>query len=370
MSTVCSWNQCAGCMACVDVCPCAAIDVQVNITACNAVIQTEKCVHCNRCREVCPNVTPLQMKAPIEWHQGWALDQQIRSMGASGGYAAAIAQAFVREGGVVCSCTFAMGQFRFAFASTESELKKFQGSKYVKSNPAGVYKAIRTRLSRQERILFIGLPCQVAAVKKFFGCSKMENLYTVDLICHGTPSQKTLESYLQQNKVDLVNAVDVKFRHKHQYQLCVDGKSIGTPGVRDSYMVAFLNGLIHTENCYSCRYAQIERVSDLTLGDSWGSDMLAQNQSDGVSLVLCQTEKGKELLRTAGIHMENVDLQNAIEHNEQLRHPPIQSPSRVALLKILEENKNFNRALNKFLPKEGIKRIIKTILIKAGVFHL
>jgi coenzyme F420-reducing hydrogenase beta subunit len=354
-------------MACVDACSHAAISIQTDIAAYNAVIQEEKCVHCNRCRDVCPNGISLQTNAPLEWHQGWALDQQTRLMSSSGGYAAAISQAFVREGGVVCSCAFSGGQFGFTFADTELELKKFQGSKYVKSNPGGIYKAILARLNRHERVLFIGLPCQVSAIKKFVGHQKQENLYTVDLICHGTPSPKVLEIYLQQNGMDLRAAEDVNFRNKHLYQLCVDGKSIGTPGVSDSYMVAFLNGLIHTENCYSCRYAKIERVSDLTLGDSWGSDILTLHKADGVSLVLCQTVKGQELLRMAGIHMEKVDLQNAIEHNQQLRRPPVQPVCREMLLRKLRENKNFNRTVFRLMPKDGIKRTIKSILLKTGV---
>lgn len=369
MNTVCDLNQCAGCMACVDVCANGAIDVQPGIAAYNAVIHEEKCVRCNRCCEVCPNQAPLQTNVPIEWHQGWALDRQTRTMSASGGYAAAIAQAFVKNGGVVCSCTFADGKFGFSFADNESELKKFQGSKYVKSNPAGVYKAIQNRLNRQERVLFIGLPCQVAAVKNFVRSKNHQNLYTVDLICHGTPSQKVLEIYLQQNGMDISQANEIKFRNKDQFQICVNGNSIATPGVCDGYMVAFLNGLTYTENCYSCRYAKIERVSDLTLGDSWGSDVLTQHKADGVSLALCQTEKGQELLRGAGIHMEDVDLQNAMEHNQQLQRPSARPVWRDALLMKLMENKNFDRAVFRFLPKDGIKLTIKSILIKSGLLH-
>lgn len=38
----------------------------------------------------------------------------------------------------------------------------------------------------------------------------------------------------------------------------------------DKYTLAFLNSINYTENCYNCQYAKIERVSDLTIGDSWG----------------------------------------------------------------------------------------------------
>lgn len=38
MKTVCTTNQCAGCMACVDICPKSAITVQDNLDSYNALI--------------------------------------------------------------------------------------------------------------------------------------------------------------------------------------------------------------------------------------------------------------------------------------------------------------------------------------------
>ena len=42
--------------------------------------------------------------------------------------------------------------------------------------------------------------------------------------------------------------------------------------VQDMYTYAFLTSLDYTANCYSCQYATLSRVSDITIGDSWGSD--------------------------------------------------------------------------------------------------
>ena len=53
----------------------------------------------------------------------------------------------------------------------------------------------------------------------------------------------------------------------------------------------FLNSTSYTENCYECKYAKTERISDLTLGDSWGSRLTEDEIHKGVSLALCQTEK-------------------------------------------------------------------------------
>ena len=49
-------------------------------------------------------------------------------------------------------------------------------------------------LKEKKKVLFIGLPCQVGALKTVI--KENDNLYTVDLICHGTPSPKLLCDYL------------------------------------------------------------------------------------------------------------------------------------------------------------------------------
>ena len=52
--------------------------------------------------------------------------------------------------------------------------------------------------------------------------------------------------------------------------------------------MAFLCSLMYTDNCYECKYAKLERVSDLTIGDAWGTE-LTEEMKQGVSLALSQT---------------------------------------------------------------------------------
>ena len=66
-------------------------------------------------------------------------------------------------------------------------------------------------------MLFIGLPCQVAALNNYIKDKK--NLYTVDLICHGSPSPIILEKYLAENYVDIRKIKDLNFRNKDGFGL-------------------------------------------------------------------------------------------------------------------------------------------------------
>ena len=67
---------------------------------------------------------------------------------------------FIKSGGYVASCLFKNGDFVFEITNDLNEARCFAGSKYVKSNPTGIYKKINERL-KTNKVLFIGLPCQV-----------------------------------------------------------------------------------------------------------------------------------------------------------------------------------------------------------------
>ena len=368
MKTVCELNQCAGCMACIDICPKEAITIDDNLAAYNAVIDENKCIGCNACYKVCQSNHPAKLLSPIKWYQGWAVVPDVREYCASGGMATAISQAFVESGGVVCSCTFHNGEFIFEFAENIEDLKKFAGSKYVKSNPKGIYKKVKDYLKSGRKVLFIGLPCQVSALKNFVGAQYEDGLFTADLICHGTPSPMLLEIFLNQYGHTLTELQDIQFRAKTKIMVYWDYKGIITNGVSDKYSIAFLNSLTYTDNCYSCRYACKERVSDLTLGDSWGSGLPVNEQKKGISLMLCQTDKGDQLLKTANIHLEKVDIEKAIANNQQLSHPSVMPKGREKFYKGLKKH-GFNQLVFLQFPEKCLRQDVKRILIKLKIIR-
>lgn len=362
MKTVCERDMCTACGACIQICPKNALRIEDSMFANNAIIDEEKCVECNTCYKVCQVCNPLELKKPVYWKEGWSKDSEIRAYASSGGAAGAIERAFINEGGVVCSCVFDKGEFVFQIVDSEKEVRKFVGSKYVKSNPGEIYKKVRLLLRQGEKVLFVGLPCQVAAVKKYVG--KEELLFTIDLICHGTPSPKVLDKFLKDNTCNLAQTKDISFRQKTRFGLEADQKKFTAPNVRDHYMFAFLNSIVYTENCYSCRYARIERISDLTLGDSWGSTLEEEEKKKGVSLILCQTEKGKTLLDQSDLYLKDVDLQRAIENNHQLSHASAKPEQREKFLRLLKEGKKYSKAVLLCYPERYMKDMIKTLLYR------
>lgn len=361
-NTVCKLNTCTGCMSCINACPKAAIAINDSIESFNAEIDQSKCINCGLCEKVCPNISTVHLHAPIFWKQGWAEDT-IRRNSSSGGAASAFIKSFISFGGYAASCLFENGEFGFSVTNDFEKAKKFAGSKYVKSNPGDIYKQINQLLKQGEKVLFIGLPCQSAAVQNI--CGEQENLYTVDLICHGTPSPKLLKQFVAENGIDWRSITDIKFREGEYFGLESNGVRFTPRRVQDSYLRVFLHSVDYTENCYSCRYATLDRVSDITIGDAWGQ--LADTVTGGVSLILCQTEKGRQLVEAAGLYLEDVDLGKAVEANQQLNHPSNKHSGRKKFFRAIKKGRSFRWATVIVFPKESIKLSIKTGLIKINV---
>lgn len=78
------------------------------------------------------------------------------------------------------------------------EALSFNNSKYVESSLGDITKKIDKMLSDNKKVLFVGVPCQVAAVKNYINDNKkMNNLLTVDLICHGFAPMNYFKQHLK-----------------------------------------------------------------------------------------------------------------------------------------------------------------------------
>lgn len=350
MKTVCTIDTCTGCGACVDICPQKCISLSRDYFTVQAVIG-DSCVNCKACEKVCPRNKKVLKRNPVEWFQGWA-NPEIRRQGSSGGLATAIMTSFLKEGGSVCACLYNSGTFSFKIIEDVEQVELFSGSKYVKSDPEGIYISIKEMLKRKP-LLFVGLPCQVAAVQNYFNYD--ENLYTIDLICHGTPNVQLLDMFLSERGFKLSDLKDITFRDKHD-----KNDYIKLSRCVDEYMLAFLYSICYTNNCYSCDYAEISRVSDITLGDSWGTE-LTEELNGGISLVLVQTTKGHDLLEKCGVTLKQVNLQDAIRHNHQLEKPVDVTESRQVFIDELTNGKTFSEATFRAIPKAVIIQKLKRV---------
>ena len=354
MDIICKAEQCTGCAACMNRCPKKCIEMHEDsiMGHLHPIIDHTKCVDCGACKKVCPVNSPLNLQKPLTAYAGWDKSESEYESSTSGGAASAFARYVIRQGGVVYGCAMMPGiEVRHIRIDTEYDIRLLKGSKYVQSTIGDVYSKVREDLCQDRKVLFIGTPCQVAGVKSFIGERIAGNLYTVDLICHGTPSLAFLRRHILKKTKGVVP--DEIFFRKGAYLLLLlllSGKEIYRSSLfeqryQDIYYNAFFDGFSYRDSCNTCRYAQPNRVSDVTIGDFWGLDGdLPLEHPHGCSVLLPTTEKGMVLID--GIRSEfnlfERSVDEAVNGNEQLRNP---------------KKKNFRiKVFRKILPLFGIDK--------------
>lgn len=190
-------------------------------------------------------------------------------------------------------------------------MQKLRGSKYVHSDIGNTFIQARDNLKSGRLVYFTGTPCQIAGLKLFLR-KDYTNLITSDLVCHGTPSQKLFNLFVKGMEKDRnVRLIDYQFRDKKVFGWSCSSSSSSInrkTGKKKyhfydrnmvGYFQAFIKGNITREDCYKCPFACPERVSDITLADYWDiSDHHPEfpNRREGVSLILINSTKGRNLL--------------------------------------------------------------------------
>ena len=115
---------------------------------------------------------------------------EIRAKSSSGGVFTLLGKWAIENGGAVAGAAYTPDCYSVAhqIAETEAELAPLRGSKYVQSEMGMTYRQVKEILQADRPVLFTGCPCQVAGLYKFLG-KDYQNLYTVELVCHGVPAQ-------------------------------------------------------------------------------------------------------------------------------------------------------------------------------------
>ncbi len=359
---ICKSSDCTGCFACVNKCPKGCITMQEDVIGhIYPTIDDDVCINCGACVRVCPANSPVTFNTPSNTYAAYALDEDERRTSSSGGAAAEFSKAVILNGGVVYGCSSVFeNELHHIRVETLEELTHLKGSKYVQSHINDAYKRVEEDLCADRVVLFIGTPCQVAGLKNFL-CKEFLHLITVDLICHGVPSQRLLTDHLN---VHTKPPFLVKFRDESGYALNVFNlkdfrKLYSMPHTKDLYFTGFCKNLFFRDSCYTCKYAKGERCSDITLGDFWGlgkAEPFNGTKKNGVSAILINTEKGGEFLQrlSSKLFLEERTLKEAINGNSQLKRPVIAHKNH-ELFKVMYSKCGFKRAMYKTLGKEIFK---------------
>ena len=299
--------NCCGCGACAQSCPKNCISMEPDSEGfLYPKVDETQCVNCGLCEKVCP-ILLKQKPDPIKVaaYAAYTTNSELREKSSSGGIFSLLAQEILNRGGTVAGAAFdADFSVRHILVETDAELDRLRGSKYVQSRMEDTYVQIRDLLKQGRPVLFTGVACQIAGLKAFL-CREYENLYTVDVLCHGVPSPKVWAHYRrEQAQIHGTTLEEVSFRDKRKgwrhYSMALnfaEGVEYCRPGAEDTYLRVFLRDLCLRPSCHSCRFKDFPRLSDLTIGDAWGIERHMPDLDDdhGTSVVLVNSEKGMGL---------------------------------------------------------------------------
>lgn len=343
-------KSCCGCHACHNICPVQAIQMESDEEGfLYPKINADICISCGKCADVCPITSyfPPADTMP-KAYAAYSRDDTVRTNSSSGGIFYHLAEAVIKQNGYVFGAQFS-SNYEVVHDSihTINDICKLQTSKYVQSKIQTSYADAEALLKKDVPVLFTGTPCQIYGLKKYLN-KDYPSLYTQDFICHGVPSPLFLQYYMKTVNLKFDSpAEQINFHDKitgwYNFSFSAsNSKEVFTNYYEDDlYMKLFLHNSILRPSCYECRFRNVSRISDITLADFWGIDMLDKTMYDdmGTSLVLLQNDKGVDLFQKIFpfITHKGMPLQESITPNPSAYSSPSMPCNRKYLFDLLPD---------------------------------
>lgn len=386
MLTVCDIGMCTACNACINICPKNCITMIKNIQdeTTYAVIENNRCIHCERCKKVCPINYYPQTSVTISCYSGWSLNEEIRNRGASGGIATEIYRYAAKNG--IYFAGVRLNEKREAVFSLNCRegWKDFQNSKYVYSDTKYIFREIAEKLYDKKSVIFVGLPCQVAGLRNYISLGRLDTskLLTIDLVCHGVMPPVFLQKHVTSIEEKYQRtATDIYFRDPrfltHLYTFtCSDDKGVFYKRKvhrNDSYQIAYHAGIAYRDNCYHCLFSTKSRMGDITLADFGGVGKIAEckYKNINVSCILTNTNAGEKLIQNLEkqgfIQIEKRPIEEEYETEPRLLSPTPIPKEREEFLRLYKKSKDFEHSIQYAARKKILKNEIYHILNINGI---
>lgn len=350
-------NLCSGCSACYNICPINAISMQENDEGfLYPVIDEDKCTNCGLCAKNCPAINPIYKNNKKPKCFAVMANDEIRYNSSSGGVFPVLAHYFLDKGNYVAGAVWNKdGSVKHIVSNKKEDIEAMRGSKYLQSSIGDCYREIKNILNLDKKVLFTGTPCQVAGLYAYLK-KEYENLYTVEIICHGTPSPKVFKKYLDETLAVNESFINTSFRnkingwsHKHIVTTETNLRTFDTPIKEHPFSQAFLKDLCLRNSCGECRFNRIPRQADITTGDFWGVWKFNKKLDDtkGTSIIFVNSKKGKYIfskLKKEFKLVKPVPFKMAIKGN----------PNMVKPTKPHSKRKDFMELINKHTLKDSL----------------
>lgn len=374
--------DCCGCTACASVCAHDAITMKPDALGfLYPEVDKDKCTDCGLCEKVCPFLNEGEKHIPLETYAAINKDEKNRLASSSGGIFTLLAMDTIADNGIVFGARFDKDwQVKLDYTDSMEGIAAFRGSKYVQARTENAYILAKKFLIQGRKVLFTGTPCQIAGLKKFLR-KEYQNLLTVEIVCHGVPSPKVWEKYLNElptsNKGSIIS---ISFRDKSlgwkKYSFSLryshTEKNVNSESTsllfsnmhrENIFMRTFLANLTLRPSCHKCRCKEGKSGADITIGDFWGIDQISPEMDDdkGTSLIIIQTEKGKNAYPYDKTITKEQTLEDSIPYNAGLQSTCIPHPNCKKFASKLEKTNNIKELMDKMLSHHNLWTQLKSI---------
>lgn len=370
--------KCTGCYACANTCPESCIKLVLDEEGFRyPVIDETHCINCGKCAEVCPIDKDIARDGILEIPLAYACynkDDVVRQESSSGGISYTLARQVIDSNGVVFGVAGSVicGVYH-THADNIEGVKKMCKSKYLQSDVGFTFRKTKELLKQGKTVFFTGTPCQIAGLYSYLG-NESPNLFTADLICHGVPSETVFHKHIEEiKKNDKCEVVDV-YRDKAQgwkptqsTYVYRDGTKKTVPNATNVYNRGFISNLFQRNSCYTCKYAVIPRIADISLGDYFGGTKYKEYDVDnkGLSLITVNTEKGKILFEKIEeqLFYKKFSIETVVNESEHLAHPPSYNILRDLFFKLIK-TRTYSETADLLLPTRFLPRIRKKFILE------
>lgn len=348
-------DLCIGCGTCLSICPKDCITLGLDTHNYIPLVNEHLCSNCGLCTDVCPRNNPtIDYNKPIkttlqcmygtilERYVGYSTDEKIRFHSSSGGLITQLLL-FALEEKIIDGAIVVAANPKNPLkplpkiARTKEEILSAMGSKYC---PIPLNIIIRKVKQTPGKYAIVGLPCQIAGVKKLeekiVGLKEKIVLH-FGLFCGHILDFEATSYFLYCLKIDPETVVSLRYRGEGWPGFfsvtLANGQKKRVP--YSSYSVYHKLFFFTPKSCFFCP-DPIAIAADISFGDAWISEII-KNDPNGTSVCIARTEKGQRVLKAAiekrKIHL---DILTDIQAKTAL-------PSTFRLRRISARNRLLNR---------------------------